>query len=120
MPSFILVDQHIGAAINSVATFLRHTTITGFEHDLSVPSTPQALRHVSVDLGNASVLDALNATVRHNGTLVWEILYCKPVMRFEFATIWLRTFDNWAKGFHSGTLNAHGTFTEGCYPRTKD
>jgi hypothetical protein len=64
MPSFILVDQHIGAAMNNVATFLSHTTITGFEHDLSGPSTLQALRRVSVDLENASVLDALNATVR--------------------------------------------------------
>jgi hypothetical protein len=57
-------------------------------------STAEANRQFSVSISGSSALAALNGVVRAHGGLKWELGYCQPQRRVEFARIFLHTFDS--------------------------
>jgi hypothetical protein len=87
--------------------------IVGGTTRLDVPDlamqTPQGWYEFSVKLPPVSALEALNAVAKAHGNLHWEIKYCKPEARTEFAELMLWTTDR------SGL----GTKARACQPRSQ-
>jgi hypothetical protein len=84
-----LADVNIGEA------FVAISRILGVRHvSAPVPRTPLAEKQFSVAPGDTSVVAALDAVVRAHGEMWWEVRYCKPEPLRQYATVFLRTFDN--------------------------
>lgn len=99
VPSFIVSDQDLGGALSVVQTALGPWNF-GSGSGYALP-TSEGQRRFSVALNATSILEALGAVVRAHGALRWEIKYCQPQARYEYATIWLKTFDGSALGGHA-------------------
>jgi len=112
LSTFAVENVTFIGAINALVTPLAGFSVTG-DSPGSNP-TEQASRRFTVALGETSVMRALNAIVRHHGGLVWEINYCKPSARYEFATFFFRTFDQGGGGIHTAVLDHEGRLREAC------
>jgi hypothetical protein len=76
---------------------------------LPAGNTPHSWQEFSVHLAVMSGLEALNGVVRAHGNLHWELSYCQPERRREYATLFFWTSDRGGIGTASG----------GCAPKPK-
>lgn len=112
VPSFRIKDGRMWAAMDAVHVALGGAR--GPADQLSPSRTPESDRRFSVALGVTTVLDALNAVVRAHGALRWTVEYCKPQARYEYAIVWLNTFDGDGVGRHSATRRDDGAWSDAC------
>ena len=64
-----------------------------------------------------SVLEALNASVRAHGSMWWEVRYCQPAARYEYASIGFNTFDGSGLRGHAATRGDDGKMFDACRAR---
>jgi hypothetical protein len=89
---FVLEDQHLGGALDAV--FIGLSGRAGSTLAERSMRTEQGARRFSLNLGAASVADALDAIVREHGALRWQAKYSQAPPSLETMTIWLNTFDD--------------------------
>jgi hypothetical protein len=111
LPSFAVERATYMGAVTALVTPFAGMRITG---EPGPNPTEQELRRLSVSLRETTVLGALNAIVRQHGALTWEVNYCKPSARYEFAWFSFRTFDNGGGGVHTAVIDEKGTMRERC------
>jgi len=111
LPSFAVEEATFMAAIYALATPLAGFQLSG---DVGPNPTEQEARRFSLSLKDTTVLAALNAIVRRHGALIWEVNYCKPSARYEYAHFSFRTFDGGGGGNHSAVLDRNGAMREAC------
>jgi hypothetical protein len=112
IPSFNLDDQRMGGALDAIQTALGPWRF--IRNDQLAPRTPEGERRFSVALNATSIIEALNAVVREHGALWWDVRYCKPQARYEYATIQLNTFDGSGLGGHAPVRREDGTSFNAC------
>jgi hypothetical protein len=111
LPSFAIEETTFMAAISALATPLAGFKLSG---DVGPNPTEQEARRFSLSLKDTTVLAVLNAIVRRHGALTWEVNYCKPSARYEYAHFAFRTFDGHGGGIHTAVLDRNGAMREAC------
>jgi hypothetical protein len=114
MPSFTVVDGRMSGALHIIQTALGSFPLP--EADQYGFSTPEGNQRFSVSLDATSILEALNASVRAHGSMWWEVRYCQPAARYEYASIFFYTFDGSGFGSH-GAARRDGKSFDACSPR---
>src|SRR4029077_9123211 len=86
-------------------------TVAGARAQPSLPdpcAVPQRVKNILMDMravGGIEYLPAAltcrNAIVRRHAALIWEVNYCKPSARYEYANFSFRTFDDGGGGIHT-------------------
>lgn len=109
--SLNLVDEPLTAALSAIQTALGPVRIPADPLKLR---TPEGARRFSVNLKATSILAALNASVRSHGSMWWEVRYCQPAARYEYATIGFKTFDGSGLSSHVATRGDDGRFFDAC------
>jgi hypothetical protein len=112
LPSFHLVEERLGGALYAIESALSGFTLSG--GDQFAARTAGGERRFSVSLNATSILDALNASIRAHGSMCWEVRYCQPAARYEYATISFYTFDGSGLGSHVATRREDGTTFDAC------
>ncbi len=112
IPSFRVNDGRIWAAMHAVHAALGGAR--GPADEVWPARTPQSDHPFFVSLGVTTVRDALNAVVRAHGSLQWRVDYCKPPARYEYAMVWLMTFDGDGVGRRAATERSDGTWSDAC------
>jgi hypothetical protein len=112
IPSFRVNDGRIWAAMHAVHSALGGAR--GPADEVWPARTSQSDYAFSVSLGVTTVRDALNAVVRTHGSLQWRVDYCKPPAGYEYAMVWLMTFDGDGVGRRAATERSDGTWSDAC------
>jgi hypothetical protein len=110
--SWNLTDERLGGALNAIQSALSGLPLA--RGDQYAMRTPEGERRFSVALNATSILEALNASVRAHGSMWWEVRYCLPAARYEYATITFYTFDGSGLGSHTAARRADGTTFDAC------
>lgn len=107
-----LVDERLSGALRAIQAALSPFLPRG--GDQFGFRTPEGDRRFSVSLNATSVLEALNASVRAHGSMWWEVRYCQPAARYEYASIGLNTFDGSGLRGHAATRGDDGRMFDPC------
>ena len=99
LPSFRVRNQNVGGALDALMTALGPYRFGGGQQMAS--RTAEGDQHFSISLGATSILEAFNAVARTHGALWWTVRYCQLQARYEFATLYLNTFDGSSLGSHA-------------------
>jgi hypothetical protein len=110
--SLNLVDERLSGALRAIQTALSPFLPPG--GDQFGFRTPEGNRRFSVRLNTTSVLEALNASVRAHGSMWWEVRYCQPTARYEYASIGFNTFDGSGLRGHAATRGDDGKMFDAC------
>jgi hypothetical protein len=113
--SLNLVDERLSEALRAIQTALSPFLPQG--GDQFAFRTPEGSRRFSVNLNATSVLEALNASVRAHGSMWWEVRYCQPPARYEYASIGFNTFDGSGLRGHAVTRGDDGKMFDACRSR---
>jgi hypothetical protein len=110
--SLNLVDERLSGALHAIRAAVSPFLVPG--GDQFAFRTPEGERRFSVSLGATSILEALNASVRAHGSMWWEVRYCQPAARYEYATIGFKTFDGSGLSGRAATRRDDGTMFDAC------
>jgi hypothetical protein len=114
LPSFAVEETTFMGAISALATPMAGFKLSG---EVGPNPTEQDARRFSLSLKDTTIIAALNAIVRRHGALTWEVNYCNPSARYEYAHFSFRTFDNGGGGIHTAILDEHGKMRDACFSR---
>jgi hypothetical protein len=113
--TFNLNDGRLSGALYEIKSALSPFPFLG--GDQFGFSTPEGNRRFSVSLNATSVLEALNTSVRTHWSMWWEVTYCQPLARYEYATVGFKTFDGSGLSSHVSTRGDDGKMFDACLPR---